>query len=121
MVDLCSLTLTVWTVSTNVLVVHAGTFIEVQAKAVEHLDDGFNAAFHSAFQVGIFNTQEEYAVALMSQTFINQCREQIAQMHEAGWAWCNSGNFCAFRQVSCRIAFFNIFRSQFQIWEQQLR
>ena len=87
---------------------------------VEDIDNFFHAAFHSTFEVGIFNTQEEYAVALMSQTLTDDSAEQVAQMHKACWAWCHTGNFCSFWKISWWIHLFDVLWCCCNVREKQL-
>ena len=119
-IKMCSLTLAIRTVIAF-FAVDKCAFIKIKSEFFENVDNGFNAAFNSAFCVGIFNSEEENAAALVCKAFIGNCAEKVAEMHKTGGAWCNSGYLCAFGKISFGIACFNLFRGFGNIREQKFR
>ena len=101
--------------------VDKSAFVKVKTKFFENVDNGFNAAFNSAFCVSIFNSEEKYAAALVCKAFVGNGAEKVSKMHKAGGAGCNSGNFCAFGKVSFGVTCLNLFCGFGNVREQKFR
>ena len=119
LVDFSTLSLSVRSIGT-VVAFNGSAFVEVQAVVIEYPDDGFHTAFDSTLEVGVLDSQEENTVALVSQTLADDSAEQVAQMHEAGWAWCDTGYLCSLRKISWWVHLFDVLGCCCNIREEQL-
>ena len=86
-------------------------FIEAYVKEVERAYDSFYSVLNVALVIGILDPQKEDSAALMSQSLINECPIEIAQVYESRRARSQPCNKSAFRQISWRIHIFILFGS----------
>ena len=77
--------------------------VEGQAKGGEGVDDGLNAARDLALLVGVLDAQVEHAARLVSQTLIDECAVEVAEVHEAGRAGTHAGHLGALGQRARRV------------------
>ena len=80
----------------------------MNAVVFQRLDQTLGSTGYLALCVGVLNTQEEYAAALVCQTLTNGGGEQTAEMYKAGGAGGETGNLCALGQLSCGICRLNV-------------
>ena len=102
-----------------VVPIDGGSLVKGEAEFLEHPDNGFHAAFHRPFEVGVLNAQIKDAAALMSQTLVGDGAEKVAQMHKTGGAGGHSGHFCPFRQLPDGIECLHFLRSGGHIGEEK--
>ena len=107
LIDLTAEALGVGAVSAA-LTILVDALVEVDAEAVQTVDDGRDTVFLLTLLVGILDTQQENAARLMSAALIDQRCENTADVQEAGGAGGETGDHCAFGQFSLGVDLFTI-------------
>ena len=109
MIDLHPLPLSVGPI-VAVIPIQGGALVKLQAKVVEHLEDGLHAAGYRALEVGVLNAQVEDPVAQVGQPLVGDGAEQVPQVHKACGAGGNPGDLCPLRQIAGGIAPLQVLR-----------